>query len=147
MYRDLKCQHHLVQEQNNQRPDIPGFTPVGFERWMTLLIQAHPEEEYRRLQKAVLDMPISNPDKRERFPKDISRRLFPKNEERGIRGQVEWAIAKYVNIQLPRSLNRKRPQSHRDTSFHTSSTDEQIYKPQNHGHRSVSFVLPTDVRS
>ena len=147
MYRDLKCQHHLVQEQNNQRPDIPGLTPVGFERWMTLLIQAHPEEEYRRLQKAVLDMPISNPDKRERFPKDISRRLFPKDEELGIRGHVEWAIAKYANIQLPGSLNRKGPQSHRDTSFHTSSTDKQIYKSQNHGHRSVSFVLPTDVRS
>ena len=107
MYRDLKCQHHLVQEQNNQRPDIPGLTPVGFGRWMTLLIQAHPEEEYRRLQKAVLDMPISNPDKKERFPKDISRRLFPQNEKRGIREHVEWVIAKHADIQLPRELEPK----------------------------------------
>jgi len=34
---------------------------------MTLLIKAYPEEEYKRLRKAVLDMPISNPDKKERF--------------------------------------------------------------------------------
>ena len=78
MYRDLSCQHHLVQERYDERPDIPGLTPVGFERWVTLLIQAHPEEEFERLQKAVLEMPISNPDdKKERFPKEISRRLFP----------------------------------------------------------------------
>lgn len=34
-------------------------------------------------------MLISNPDKRERFLKDISQQLFPKDEERGIRGHVE----------------------------------------------------------
>lgn len=147
MYRDLKCQHHLVQERNGQRPNIPGLTSVGFERWMTLLVKAYPEEEYKRLRKAVLDMPISNPDKKERFPKDISRRLFPQDEERGIREYVEWAIAKHADIQLPRSLNRKEPQSHRDTPFHTSSTGKQICNPQNHGHRRVSFVLPTDARS
>jgi len=32
MYRDLKCPHHLVQEKYNGIPDIPGLTPVGFER-------------------------------------------------------------------------------------------------------------------
>ena len=147
MYRDLRCQHHLVQERNNQRPDIPGLTPVGFERWMTLLVKAYPEEEYKRLQKALLDMPISNPDRKERFPKDISRRLFPQDEEHGIREHVEWAIAKYADIQLPRSLNRKGPQSHRDTPFHTSRTNKRACKAQNHDHRRVSFVLPTDARS
>ena len=147
MYRDLRCQHHLVQERNNQKPDIPGLTSVGFERWMTLLIQAHLEEEYGRLRKAVLNMPISNPDKKERFSKDISRRLFPQHKERGVREHVEWAIAKHADIQLPRSLNRNKSQSHRATSFHTSSTDEQICKSQNHGHRRVSFVLLTDARS
>lgn len=62
MYRDFGCQHHLVQERDDQRPDIPGLTLAGFERWATLLIRAHPEEEYTRLKKAVLDMPISNSD-------------------------------------------------------------------------------------
>ena len=114
---------------------------------MTLLVKAYPEEEYKRLRKAVLDMPIGNPDKKERFPKDISRRLFPQDEERGTREHVEWAIANHADIQLPRSLNRKGPQSHRDTPFHPSSSDKEICKTQNHGRRRVSFVLPTDIHS
>ena len=61
MYRDLKCSHHLMQEKYDGIPDIPGLAPVGFERWATLLTQAHPEEEFERLQKAVLKMPIGNP--------------------------------------------------------------------------------------
>ena len=47
MYRNLRCQHHLIQERDDQRPNISGLTPVGFERWVTLLIRAYPEEEYR----------------------------------------------------------------------------------------------------
>lgn len=112
---------------------------------MTLLVKAYPEEEYKRLQKSLLDMPIRNTDKTERFPKDISRRLFPQDEERRIREHVEWAIAKHADIQLPRSMNRKGP--HRDIPFQTSSIGKQIYNPQNHGHRRVSFVLPTDAWS
>ena len=61
IYKDLKYPHPLVQENYDRIPDTPGLTPVGFERWATLLIQAHPEEEFERLQKAVPKMPISNP--------------------------------------------------------------------------------------
>ncbi len=96
---------------------------------MTLLVKAYLKKEYKRLQKVVLDMSINNLDKKERFSKNISRRLFPQDEERGIREHVEWAIAKHADIQLPKSLNRKEPQSHRDTPFHTSSTSKQICKP------------------
>ena len=35
---------------------------MGFARWVTLLIQAHLEEEFERLRQAVLKIPISNPD-------------------------------------------------------------------------------------
>ncbi len=146
MYRDLNCQHHLVQERNDQRPDIPSLPPVGFEGWMTLLIQAHPKEEYRRLQKAVLHMPVSNPDKR-KVSKGNLPAIVPPYEDREIREPVENAISKHANIQLPRHLNRKEPQSYRDTLFHTSSAGKQIYNPQNCRHRHVSFVLPTDIRS
>jgi len=65
---------------------------------MTLLVKAYLEEEYKRLQKALLDMSIRNLDKQERFPKNISWRLFPQDEERGIREHVEWAVAKYADI-------------------------------------------------
>lgn len=45
------------------------------------MIQAYPDAEYERLSRAVLDMPISNADdSKERFPKELPRRLFPQVE-------------------------------------------------------------------
>lgn len=117
MYRDLKIQHHLVQEHFDKRPDIPGLTPVGFERWVTLLIQAHPEEEFERLAKAVLAMPINNPDeKKERFPKELSRRLFPGSGNAKVREQLETSISLHARVDLPKRSNNSEssvPPSHR----------------------------------
>lgn len=143
MYRDLECQHHLVQERYDERPDIPGLTPVGFERWVTLLIQAHPDEEFARLQKAVLDMPICNPDDRkERFPKELSRRLFPGHEDRKIRKKLEDSISEHAAIEIPRRSSREEPPPPRHESpFQKPSIAEQNYAPQTH-RSSVSFDLP-----
>lgn len=78
MYQKLLCQHHLVQDRYDRMPTVPGLTPLGFDWFMTCLIQAHPNTEYERLAKAVMNMPISNADnKSERFPKELSRRLLP----------------------------------------------------------------------
>lgn len=78
MYRKLLCQHHFVQNQIHETPSVPALTPVGFEAFMTFLIQAHPDTEFERLNKAVMNMPISNADNlAERFPKELSRRLLP----------------------------------------------------------------------
>lgn len=78
MYRKLLCQQHLIQKQSHEAPSIPGLTPIGFETFMTCMIQAHPDTEFERLAKAVQEMPISNADnKSERFPKKLSRRLLP----------------------------------------------------------------------
>jgi hypothetical protein len=77
----MRCQHHLIQEHNADQPYIPALTPDGFQEWMTVMIQAYPSTEYERLSKAVLDMPISNADDRkERFPKELPRRMFPLHE-------------------------------------------------------------------
>lgn len=77
----MRCQHHLVQEHPAEQPYIPALTPEGFQEWMTAMILAYPDVEYERLAKAVLDMPISNADDRkERFPKEIPRRMFPRTE-------------------------------------------------------------------
>lgn len=166
MYRDLECQHHLIQERYDERPDIPGLTPVGFERWVTLLIQAHPDLEFQRLQKAALEMPISNPDDRkERFPKEISRRLFPGQEDRRIRDRIQDSISEHAAIDLPRRSSREEPQpvsqAYREaspskstgtdplpqktaapeTSSHRPSVAEHNYVPQN-SRPSVSFDLP-----
>ena len=141
MYRDLECQHHLVQERYDERPDIPGLTPVGFERWMTLLIQAHPELEFERLQKAALEMPISNPDdKKERFPKEISRRLFPKQEDPKIRGRIEASMIEHASIEIPRRTSQEDIQPRHQSPIPKPSAPEP-YVPQSH-RPSVSFAEP-----
>lgn len=77
----MRCEHHLVQEHTAAVPDIPALTPLGFQEWMTAMIQAYPDAEYERLSRAVLEMPISNADDcKERFPKELPRRLFPQVE-------------------------------------------------------------------
>ncbi|KAF2089840.1 hypothetical protein K490DRAFT_8913, partial [Saccharata proteae CBS 121410] len=96
LYRDLRCQHHFVQDGDmfDKMPHIPGLTPNGFQCWMTRQIQAHPETEFERLSKAVQDMPISNADDiKERFPKEISRRLFPKKDNLQCRQLVATALS------------------------------------------------------
>jgi hypothetical protein len=74
LYKDLSCQHHLVQEENHRSPVIPGLTAVGFAHWMTKWILAYPEEEAIRLEKVVLSLPIDADGppvdgKAERLPK------------------------------------------------------------------------------
>lgn len=77
----MRCQHHLIQEHPAEGPFIPALTPQGFQEWMTAMILAYPDTEYERISKAVLDMPISNADDvKERFPKELPRRMFPRTE-------------------------------------------------------------------
>ncbi|KAL8856333.1 MAG: hypothetical protein Q9178_007024 [Gyalolechia marmorata] len=128
MYRDLECQHHLVQERFEERPDIPGLTPLGFQRWVTLFIQAHPKEEFERLQKAVLAMPINNPDeKKERFPKELSRRLFPSSENKQVRERIEKAISLHANVDLP--LRSKNQEHSPNATSHKPSVSDTTHMP------------------
>ncbi|KAL8708523.1 MAG: hypothetical protein Q9220_006575 [cf. Caloplaca sp. 1 TL-2023] len=152
MYRDLECQHHLVQEHLDERPDIPGLTPLGFQKWMTLLIQAHPDEEYERLQKAVLAMPINNPDdKKERFPKELSRRLFPGFEDLQTRERLEKVISLHANIDLPRrSKNQETsppPASHKpsvsDPHYASSTADKK--EPTINGNNNSPPFAPSNI--
>lgn len=127
LFREVKAEHHLVQlDDLKERPDIPGLTPKGFETWAMLMIQAHPEREYERLQNAVLNMPISNPDdKKERFPKEIPRRLFPEVADLGMREETEEFIMKHCGVDLPRITDEERSQASRarqSTQSPTSST-------------------------
>lgn len=109
IYRDLRCQHHFIQLGSQSIPDIPALTPDGFDQFMTVLIQAHPEMEYARLAKAVLDMPVSNADNpKERFPKQLSRRLIPKEEDITQQQRLHAAMSADRNIQL-RSSNPMPP--------------------------------------
>ena len=128
MLRELSCQHHLVQERYDVRPDIPGLTPIGFERWSTLLIQAYPDEEFERLAKAALAMPIDNPDeKKERFPKELSRRLFPIAPDHNIRQDLENAISEHAKIKLPGRISHDDLRS--DPSVNDSLPSSSTQKP------------------
>ncbi|KAJ5540961.1 hypothetical protein N7494_006037 [Penicillium frequentans] len=115
LFREVKAEHHLVQTDDlTERPDIPGLTPKGFEKWATLMILAHPDREYERLQKAVLNMPISNPDdKKERFPKEIPRRLFPEVADLKLREATELHIMKHCGVDLPRITDEERSRANR----------------------------------
>ena len=140
MYRQLRIQHHLIQEDDHwdERPDVPGLTPCGFERWATLMILAHPEEEFERAKAAVLNMPINNPDdKKERFPKDIPRRLFPKRENLDVRELVIVAMETHAKITVERPAQetptpkaeqapQQRPRKGSETHSHQSFTDASV---------------------
>ena len=138
LYREIEAQHHLVQDRLDERPDIPGLTAMGFERWSTLMLLAHPEQEFERLQKAVLDMPICNfDDRKERFPKELSRRLFPKTADQSSRERVERAIITHCNVNLQNrwpSGTEQAPQQSQSTtvpkradSMVSSTSSAQLY--------------------
>jgi hypothetical protein len=125
LFREVEAEHCLVQREDKlyERPDIPGLTPRGFEKWATLMIQTHPDWEYERLQKAVLNMPISNPDNRkERFPKEIPQSLFPFEKIRNsdLKENIEWFIKKHCQVDLKEEYKKFKP--HREGSA-ASSTD------------------------
>ena len=99
MLRELEAEHHLVQDKVSERPDIPGLTPKGFEAWATLLIRAHPEQEFERLAMTAMNMPIDNPDdKKERFPKELTRRLFPKQADNVVATKLQKAMSVHCNV-------------------------------------------------
>ncbi|KAG0158017.1 hypothetical protein PDIDSM_5530 [Penicillium digitatum] len=112
LFREIKVEHHLIQDDVEKRPDIPGLTPKGFETWETLMILANPGREYDRLQKAVLNMPINNPDDRkERFPKELPRRLFPEIGDLEIREDIENRLMVHCGVDLPSITPEERNQS------------------------------------
>ena len=110
LYRDLKCQHHFVQLKLDEKPTVPGLTPLGFECWMTHVIRAHPDDEFDRFSKAVLTMPISNADNsKERFPKQLSRRLFPGQADHRVQVDFEDAVLADPVISLLRKPSKTSP--------------------------------------
>ena len=102
IYRDKKIEHFYIQDKLTEPPSIPALTPAGFQRWMTLHIQAHPQAEFERLAQAVRDMPINNADNpKERFPKELSRRLLPKFDDLETRQYCSAALRADGQIAIP----------------------------------------------
>ena len=104
---------------------------------MTILIRARPNDEVERLQKAVLEMPISNADdQKERFPKEISRRLFPKVEDRKLREKIEKAFAP---ADLPGPPKTPRPEHSRQDHANSPAPSSKIERE-----RKPYATAPTD---
>lgn len=77
---------------------------------MTLHIQAHPQAEFERLAKTVRDMPINNADDRkERFPKELSRRLLPKYDDSKTRQYTSAALSADNQVNLPKHTSFPPP--------------------------------------
>ncbi|KAI0852087.1 hypothetical protein F5Y00DRAFT_274299 [Daldinia vernicosa] len=81
-FTDLDCQYHLVPLDFYSRPRVPALTPAGFAQYFTTCILAHPDEEFRRLDKIVADVqlvadtpPIDG--ELERLPRQLFRSQFP----------------------------------------------------------------------
>lgn len=155
LYRELIVQHHLVQDDElHKRPDIPGLTPQGFERWATLMIQAYPDEEYDRLTKTMMDMPICNFDNRsERFPKEISRRLFPKTADLAARDTLAKAVVEHCKVPFPGSNDASRPPnafpratSGSDLHRHQTRTESTVADPQVQAFRS-DYSIPASTHT
>lgn len=134
LLREVGVEHHLVQIRLNERPDVPGLTPRGFERWASLMIQIHPEKEFQRLQKAVLNMPISNPDnKRERFPKELPRRLIPETPDFVLREEVDQFIMEHCAVDLPPITEEEIATTRRNKSYHSPTVEDEEQEEEQGG--------------
>lgn len=97
LYSSLSSIHHLVPRSSNpyETPILPGLTPHGFANFVTIFILASPEVEFERLAATVRDWPVSNADERkERWPKELSRRLFPRYGSEAARRRLNDALSK-----------------------------------------------------
>ncbi|KDE77688.1 hypothetical protein AO1008_03361 [Aspergillus oryzae 100-8] len=149
LFREVRAEHHLVQDENQlrERPYIPGLTPRGFETWATLMIQVNPETEYKRLQKAVLNMPISNPDNRkERFPKEIPQSLFPfeKILKPELREEIKEFIKEHCSVDLDKEFEKFK--AHHEGSATSAAASGPSYSERERKpyQASVSTVVDSD---
>ncbi|KAI6092681.1 hypothetical protein F4821DRAFT_108715 [Hypoxylon rubiginosum] len=84
-FSDLDCQYHLIQLDSYSRPRVPALTPIGFAQFLTTCILAHPDEEFRRLDKIVADVqilvaadpPAADGQQPEKLPRQLVRSQFP----------------------------------------------------------------------
>ncbi|KAI1418105.1 hypothetical protein F5Y13DRAFT_199197 [Hypoxylon sp. FL1857] len=76
-YTDLDCQYHLVQPDSYSRPRVPALTPTGFAQFLTTCILAHPDEEFRRLDKIVTNVQVVADGEPEKLPRQLLRSQFP----------------------------------------------------------------------
>lgn len=103
LFRDLRCEYHLVQGATRDRPYIPALTSDGFVNWMSAFIQANHDAEAKRLNIIMATFPVEAEGdildgKPERLPKQLSRHLFPSQRHEGTRQCVDNALQIWYDI-------------------------------------------------
>ncbi|KAK3371213.1 hypothetical protein B0T24DRAFT_307604 [Lasiosphaeria ovina] len=101
LYHQLGCEYYLVPAEAQCRPTMPGLTLRGFAQWMTWTIRAYPDEEARRLARAVTALPFNAESlldgKPERLPKQISRHLLPEKPDQDARARFDDVLKRAVD--------------------------------------------------
>ncbi|KAF4441940.1 hypothetical protein FACUT_2347 [Fusarium acutatum] len=164
LYQHLRCENHLIQRRPGGMPHIPSLTPAGFERWMTCQLRAFPDQEAKRLNHIMTDLPITADgvlvdDKPERLPKQISRHLLPATRHRETHELVVDAIAGWIKHTeenetdyrrtssedvykiKEEKLGRYRPDDYREREkYRRGSKDNHRHSPLSSSSRFVSRV-------
>ncbi|KAL2143431.1 hypothetical protein VTI28DRAFT_10418 [Corynascus sepedonium] len=125
LYQQLECEYYLVPAEPKSPPSVPGLTLTGWTRWMTLVVQAYPNEEAQRLANIFAALPINADNlldsKPERLPKQISRHLLPERADRQARVLINNALRAHLErTQQP----RKTSPSTTHPNFNPSSDNE-----------------------
>ncbi|KAI5307085.1 hypothetical protein KEM56_004806 [Ascosphaera pollenicola] len=94
-------QFYMVPTEPQSREIVPAMTHEGFKRWMTLMVEAFPDQEHERLNK-VMTMEIRNPeDKSERFPSRLPRGLLPARSNPEAHARIRAAFFEHFGLSVP----------------------------------------------
>jgi hypothetical protein len=145
-----------MQKTPTSAPIVPALTSVGFAHWEAILILAYPDEEWDRLSRVVLDLPVEVDDevidgKPERLPNQIPRHLLPERYNHTSRKLFDRAIVDFFE-DLGGSNSRIGPvhpfeytrPTVRSTGQQASGVRERVPKTYDHGRELSS---PSSVNS
>ncbi|KAM5350479.1 hypothetical protein ACJ41O_006984 [Fusarium nematophilum] len=144
LYQYLRCENHLVQKRISGMPHIPSLTPAGFERWMVCQIQAFPDQEAKRLNRVMADLPITADGpllegKPERLPKQLSRHLLPAERHREAHDLVVDAINNWIKLAQENETAYRRDsfeEPHKSSSSRDDGTGR--YRPDDYRNHDSS---------
>lgn len=125
-------------------PHIPSLTPAGFERWMVCQIQTFPDQEAKRLNRVIADLPITADGplvdgKPERLPKQLSRHLLPADRQRETHDLVVNAISDWIKMANENDIEYRRAsfdESHKSSSSRDEGTGR--YRPDDYRNHDSS---------
>lgn len=102
LYKDLNIGFYWVPEEPQSRNVVPAMTHDGFRKWMTLMVEAFPDQEHERLNKVMATMEIRNGnDHSERYPSRLPRQLLPLRSNPDAHARVRYAIFETFDLSVP----------------------------------------------